>query len=75
MIGLPDDKLGDKILALIKPRESYSHSMLTGRALRAWGSDKIAKYKLPREVKIVDSIPKNQMGKVNKKELIRIYKG
>lgn len=70
VIGVPDDKLGDKVVAIIKLREG---SQLTARALREWGSDKMAKYKLPREVKIVNGIAKNQMGKINKKELLKSY--
>lgn len=31
--------------------------------------DKLSKYKLPRKFKFLDAIPKNAMGKVNKKQL------
>jgi acyl-CoA synthetase (AMP-forming)/AMP-acid ligase II len=36
------------------------------RALR----DKLVAYKIPQDMKVVDAIPRNAMGKVNKKELV-----
>ena len=36
----------------------------------------VAEYKVPREIKILEAIPRNQMGKVNKKELVKkIFSG
>ena len=36
----------------------------------------VAEYKVPREIKILEVIPRNQMGKVNKKELVKkIFSG
>jgi acyl-CoA synthetase (AMP-forming)/AMP-acid ligase II len=37
--------------------------------IKAWCSDRMAPYKVPRLVKVVDAVPKNAMGKVNKKQL------
>jgi non-ribosomal peptide synthetase component E (peptide arylation enzyme) len=31
----------------------------------------MAKYKIPRKLVILDSIPRNAMGKINKKELLK----
>ena len=33
--------------------------------------DKLAGYKIPQEMKVVPEIPKNAMGKVNKKNLVK----
>jgi malonyl-CoA/methylmalonyl-CoA synthetase len=41
--------------------------------LREWAKDRLAPYKLPVHARSVDSIPKNAMGKVNKKELCKIF--
>ncbi len=35
--------------------------------------DKLAYYKVPREFVVVDGIPRNSMGKVNKKQLRNNY--
>jgi len=39
--------------------------------LREWSKQKLAPYAIPTELKIVEAIPRNQMGKVNKKELLK----
>jgi malonyl-CoA/methylmalonyl-CoA synthetase len=40
--------------------------------MKKWGKDKMASYLIPTELKIMKEIPKNHMGKVNKKELLKI---
>ena len=40
-------------------------------ALRAWAADRLPRYQLPRQLALVPAIPRNAMGKVNKKELRR----
>ncbi|PRW56153.1 malonate-- ligase [Chlorella sorokiniana] len=39
--------------------------------LRAWARDRLPPYQLPRHLELVEAIPRNAMGKVNKKELRR----
>ena len=41
--------------------------------MREFLKDKLAKYKIPSLLKIVQELPKNVMGKVNKKELVKIF--
>ena len=40
--------------------------------LKKWLSQKIAGYKQPRIIQIIDDLPRNAMGKVVKKELKKI---
>jgi acyl-CoA synthetase (AMP-forming)/AMP-acid ligase II len=40
-------------------------------ALRAWCKERLASYKVPRQVVLVDALPRNAMGKVMKPELAR----
>ena len=37
--------------------------------LKSWGHKKISNYKLPKIIKVVESLPKNSLGKVNKPKL------
>ena len=46
---------------------------LTLPALAAWAKAHLAPYKLPKRWLVVDAIPKNAMGKVNKKELRKLF--
>jgi fatty acid CoA ligase FadD36 len=62
VVGVPDDDLGQRIVAFVvgsaAPQELIDH---VGQQLSA--------HKRPREVRIVDALPRNAMGKVLKKEL------
>lgn len=41
--------------------------------LKEFLKDRLAKYKIPSLLKIVQELPKNAMGKVNKKELSKLF--
>ena len=67
VLGLPDDIFGEIICAILVP--SDEKVTLDIDYINENCSDKMAKYKIPTQLKIVKQIPKNAMGKVNKKEL------
>ena len=46
---------------------------MTVESLREWGGNRMASYKIPSLIELVNEIPKNAMGKVNKKELVKIF--
>ena len=66
VIGKPDPKLGEEVLAFValKPGAAADEDELI-----AYTKDKLAAYKYPREVRIVDELPKGPTGKILKKEL------
>lgn len=66
VLGVSDEVWGERIAAVIVIR---SGADLPLDKLREWALDKMPKYALPTELKIIEDIPKNAMGKVNKKEL------
>lgn len=73
VIGVLDVLLGQKILALIVHRNNVATENQDKLInMNKWCQDKFASYSLPN-IKIVDKIVRNQMGKVNKKELVKIY--
>ena len=41
--------------------------------LRSFCSTQLAKYQLPSLLRVVEAIPKNAMGKVNKKSLVAVF--
>ena len=41
------------------------------KALRSWCKDRMAPYTVPSEWRMVDSLPRNAMGKVNKLQLVK----
>jgi acyl-CoA synthetase (AMP-forming)/AMP-acid ligase II len=66
VVGIPDERLGEVGVAFVVPRTGAS---VDPDALLAWARDRMANYKVPRRVEIVDALPMNASGKVLKYEL------
>ena len=43
------------------------------KELQEWSNQHLANYKIPRKLLILKNIPRNAMGKVNKKELLKLF--
>jgi fatty-acyl-CoA synthase len=63
VIGVPDERYGEEIMAWVQLREGASAS---GDDLKDFCKGKIAHYKVPRYVKLVDEFPMTITGKVQK---------
>ena len=66
VVGLPDPTWGERVTACVVPRPAAT---LTLEVLQAFARDRLAAYKLPRELRLVDALPRNPMGKVQKQLL------
>ena len=67
VIGVPDAKYGEELMAWIRMRPGASP--LTAQAVREFCTGKLAHYKIPRYVHIVDEFPMTVTGKVRKVEM------
>ena len=67
VIGVADDQWGEVGLAVVR-RRPPGHE-LTIEALRAACEGKLARYKHPKHLAIVDSFPRNVTGKISKPAL------
>ena len=63
VIGLPDEKWGERVAAVVSLSGATSISV---EELGAFLSDRLARYKHPRELHIMDTLPRNPAGKVQK---------
>ena len=63
VLGLPDEKWGEAVTAVVALHEGES---LTLEELRAFAEPFLAKYKLPLRLHLVDALPRNPAGKVLK---------
>ncbi|WP_119727185.1 AMP-binding protein [Thermomonospora amylolytica] len=67
VIGVPDAKYGEELMAWVKLREGAPE--LTAEKLREFCTGRLAHYKIPRYVHVVDSFPMTVTGKVRKVEM------
>ena len=64
VVGLPDQDLGQRIVAFVVGSERNADELISHVA------QELSVHKRPREVRFVDSLPRNAMGKVVKKQLL-----
>jgi acyl-CoA synthetase (AMP-forming)/AMP-acid ligase II len=72
VIGVPDRRMGEVGLALVVPVAGTEPAGLE-EALAAWARERLANYKVPGAVRLVDGFPVNASGKVLKRELRQQY--
>jgi acyl-CoA synthetase (AMP-forming)/AMP-acid ligase II len=70
VIGVPNEKFGEALLAFVVTKPGMS---LTLEELMDFCRDKIAGYKIPRQLEIVNELPRNPSGKILKKVLREPY--
>jgi long-chain acyl-CoA synthetase len=70
VIGRPDERLGEEVVAFVSLRPGTSAAP---EEVVAFCRERLAAYKYPREVVVIDDLPKGPSGKVLKTELRRVY--
>ncbi len=81
VVGVPNVELGEIIIAIVALRpaavegarllETINTAEELHKSMEKHLSDKLARYKTPRKYFLVESIPRNHLGKVNKKSIIK----
>jgi long-chain acyl-CoA synthetase len=66
VIGIPHDDLGEEVAAAVALRDGADS---TAADLRAFVKERVAAYKYPRVVWVVDELPKGATGKILKREI------
>jgi len=70
VVGLVDEKWGEKVAAAVVALPAAN---LNDADIKAFCKDNLHNWKCPKEIKFVDEIPKNTMGKVLKEEVKRVF--
>ena len=65
--ALPSAEFGEEIAAFVQLRNAIEVT-----ALRQWCEGKLAPYKRPKIITVVDAMPRNSAGKVSKSELLAL---
>ena len=66
VIGIPHPDLGEEVAAAVALKPGAT---ATPEELRAFARDKVAAYKYPRHIWLVDSLPKGPTGKILRREV------
>ncbi|KAH0619693.1 hypothetical protein JD844_000617 [Phrynosoma platyrhinos] len=70
VIGAPDMMWGQKVSAVVRLHQGHTLSL---KELKEWARESMASYTIPSELLLVEEIPRNQMGKVDKKHLLKQF--
>ncbi len=71
VVGVDDPEWGQRVCAAI---ESGSAPGADLGELHAWLAARLAPYKRPRDIRVVEALPRNAMGKVVKPEVARLFR-
>ncbi len=75
VVGLPDPRWGEVPVAVLVRSADATGQALSAEAVLAHLQPRIARFKLPRQVVFLDSLPKSALGKVQKPALQALLTG
>lgn len=67
VVGVPNERHGEEVRAYVIPAPGTE---VTAAELIAWSKERMASYKYPREVRLVEHLPMTATGKILKRELV-----
>ncbi|MDZ8258108.1 acyl-CoA synthetase [Nostoc sp. ChiQUE01b] len=70
VVGVADLEWGERVCAALVLQGSQS---LTLQAFRSWAKERLAVYKVPTQILIVEELPRNAMGKVTKPTVVELF--
>ena len=70
VVGVADEEWGERVGAAVVLKTSGELSLSD---LRAWAKPKIAPYKVPSRLLLVEDLPRNAMGKVTKQDVKKLF--
>jgi acyl-CoA synthetase (AMP-forming)/AMP-acid ligase II len=66
VVGVPDDEFGQRLKAFVVTQDDAE---LSEQEVKAYVKSNLARFKIPREIEFLNSLPRNATGKVLKREL------
>ena len=75
VVGVPDLEWGQRVCSAWVPADPDAAEPPSPQELRAWGKERLAPYKVPRDFRMVPGLPRNAMGKVRKPAVVSIFEG
>lgn len=72
VVGIEDEEWGERVCVAVEAREGETPEL---DAVQAWARERLAPYKLPRALRVVEALPRNAMGKVMKPGVAKLFRG
>jgi malonyl-CoA/methylmalonyl-CoA synthetase len=72
VVGVPDPEWGERVGAAVVPATAAPPAL---EELREWARERLAPYKLPTLLQVVDDLPRNPLGKVLKPRVVELFGG
>ncbi len=69
VVGVPDEEMGERVVAVVQPSDPEAANEELVARLIAFARTKLAGYKVPRDVRFTDELPRTPAGKLRKHEL------
>jgi acyl-coenzyme A synthetase/AMP-(fatty) acid ligase len=69
---VPDDVIGNRVAAAVVPRGNATAEAIDAASLARALAGRIAPFKLPQLVRVLDELPKNANGKTQRTEVARL---
>ena len=70
VVGIADEVWGERVAAAVILK---NEKLISLSELRDWAKSRIASYKVPRELLLVEDLPRNAMGKVTKQDVKKLF--
>lgn len=70
VVGVPDEEWGERVAVAVV---AAGQAAISVDELRAWAKERLAAYKVPTRLMVVEELPRNPLGKVIKPELRRWF--
>ncbi len=73
VVGVPDLEWGERVCVAVVPASAEAEQGALLEELKAWAKDRLASYKVPRDLILVEELPRNAMGKLTKPEVQQMF--
>jgi malonyl-CoA/methylmalonyl-CoA synthetase len=73
VVGVPDPEWGERVAAAVVLND-VENDALDLPSLRTWARELLAVHKLPSRLLVLDTLPRNAMGKVMKPALVALFR-
>ena len=70
VVGVPDEQWGEKVVAAVVPKQGFT---LAPQAILSVCKKQLHSWKCPKDIRFLDALPRNAMGKVIKKEVEKLF--